>query len=730
MALKIPDAPGVVGSDIELRSPQMVSPVSNTPQFKVDFSGLQDAVGDVTKYYQGMVRDQTNTYMTAGKNEYLQHMRSYQDRIFEDNQGVKAQDLYARFIKPESDRWLEEKYGEPKDDGEVRIVDKELQKQFTNWVSTQQPHFINTSANYEQGEWDKYRKSVFTAQDNIAANLILNATSPETIQNGIIGFRENTYQENPGMDKDFIEQAIAAKVDASIVGHLNQVAETHPLKAYEELRTYKPIVDNLTDASKKQVMETIRKCYKNIGIDEYAHADVGDGGSTGYATNSAILQELFEKDWKEAQAEIISKGKERAAALRKTQAGQRDAVVNLATDKLLKARNESEFADAMTDFYAADPAGANAYIKAHDSFVANQQDVQTLGDSFDKVEKVDERLQSLGEELMRRKIKENFEDYLPTMSERSPLSAITDPLRVIGETLGITEKGSTSDALVDEALDRQPKGAWRKEITDAELNKIVDSIVDEEGEWNRYRVEAAARVWATSNRRQNQMPQYKELATRISSGEIRAYDVKSMGDLDYSIQQSLMTLVKNNNDFIDTKNDLKNVGVDLDKVMQQNGIDAQYNNLDVASQNLMKRNIVYEINAYKARNNGMLPDEDVVNGIALRVQKNSVSPMMALVQDTVLAENMASENLTEAQRLELGVRESMKWDYNKPNKRGLSDQIERAESTIDRLSNSSRLNRDERQYIKQNKAYLTNLLQAGDMAGMVNFIALATQGGF
>ena len=732
MAIKIPEAPNIVGSDIELRSPQMVSPVSNTPQFKVDFSGLQESVGDVAKYYQGMVRDQTNTYMTAGKNEYLQHMRSYQDRIFEDHQGSQAKDLYARFIKPESDRWLEEKYGEPKDDGQIRIVDKELQKQFTNWVSTQQPHFINNTANYEQREWDKYRNSVFTAQDNIAANLILNATSPETIQNGINAFRQNTYDANPGMDKDFIEQAVSAKVDASIVGHLNQVAMTEPLLALQQMNTYKPIVENLTDASKKQVMETIRKCYDNLGIDDYAHAKIGDGGNIGYAANTTWLEQVYGKDWKEAQARIISKGKERAEALKKTQAGQHDDIINLATDKILNARNNIEFSEGIRDLYAADPESANAYLKAHDSFVANQQDLLTLGDSYyERVEKVDERLQGIGEDIMRSKLRKTLdEEPAGIMSTPFGLGAIADAARVVGEKLGITEKGSTRKAEVEEALNRQPKGAWRKEITAADLNNIVDDIVADEGEWNRDKVEAAVRVWDTSNRRQDQMPQYKELAAKISNGEIRAYDVSSMGELDYPIQQSLMALIKNNNDFVDTKNDLKSTGVDLDKVMQSNGIDAQYNNLDVASQNLLKRNIVYEVNAYKARNNGMLPDADVVNGIALRVQKNSVSPMMALLQDTVLAENMASENLTEAQRLELGVRESLKWEYNKPSKRGLTDQLGRAESTIDRLSNSSRLNRDERQYIKQNKAYLTTLLQAGDLAGMVNFMALATQGGF
>lgn len=720
MAIRIPDAPNIVGADTELRSPSMVNPVQERFQGKVDFSGLQEDIGDVTRYYQGMVRDQTNTYLTDGKNEYFQHMTSYQNKVFQDHQGKNAVDLYAQYIKPESNKWLKEKFGDPKDDGEVRIVDEELKNQFSSWVDSQQPHFITSTANYEEREWDKFRQTAFEARDNTAANLILNATSPVTIQNGINAFRENTYTANPGMDKDFIEQAIASKVDASLVGHLNQVALTKPMRAFRELNTYQPITDNITEKSKLEVMETIRKSYKNIGIDEAAHYEANDGGSIGMIENDEALALIFGPDKvAEVKAEMRSKSSERAAALRKLQQGQKEHATNMAVDKVRSARTDMEFADAMKDWFAVDEESANSFVAARDSWLANQQDVRTAGIGMnERIGKIAERAKEFAPETYDEKTQER-------------INIASGVVKGIAGTFGVSPR------FLDDKIEETTGAAFQeyatkevKELKDSDVNAIVEDMVAEEGELNRPRIEAAMRLYKTSLKRQNQMPRYKELATRISNGEIRAYDSSLMGDLDYPVQEQLMDLIHNNNQYLDTKKDLKNAGIDLDKVITDNGIDAQYNKLDIASQNLLKRNIVYEINAAKARNQGAMPDEETINGIALRVQKNSVSPIMGLLQDTALAENMSAENLTPAQRLELGVRESVKWEYNKPDKKTLSNQIQRAESTIDRLSNSDRLNEDEQQYIKQNKAYLVTLLQAGDLAGIVNFIGLATQGGF
>lgn len=701
MAIKIPDAPNIVNSDIELRSPQMVEPVTNIPRFAVDFSNLQKSVGDITSYYKEMARDQTETYFTDIKNDYLQHMTSYQNDLFQKKQGKFATDLYAQFVKKESDAWLADKIGAPKDDGKIRVSDPEIQKRLSEWVDSQQPHFINSTANYEEREWDKYRESVFKARDNAAANLILNATSDITMQNGIEAIRTNAYAQNPGLDKDFIEQAIASKVDASLVGHLTNVAQTDPMRAYRELTTYEPVVNNLTAPSREKVMENIRKSWKTMGIDEFAHHQIGEGGSTGMVMNEVMLGDIFGRDnVAEVKAEMISKGEERAAALRKTQQGQQAVVINAAMGEILSARTDADFAQGVRDLYAASPDAANAIVASRDAYLANLQDLQNAGlGANDRIKKIDEQMKYLGDDAARAKL----------IAAGVPESEVESSLQKASKLAGKKLSG---------------------DIDEAKLQKVIDNLVADEGEYNRFRVEAAARMWKTSMKRQDQMPRYKELAARIGSGEIRAYDPVLMGDLDWPIQVQLSNLIENNNNLIETKKDLLNAGVNLDKVISDNGIDAQYDKLDVASQNLLKRNIVYEINAAKTRNQGITPDEYAINGIALRVQKNSVSPMMGLLQDTALAENMSADTLTDAQRLELGIRESMKWEYNKPAKRSLSDQQSRAEATIDRLSNSSRLNEDEQQYIKQNKAYLVSLLQAGDLAGLVNFIGLATQGGF
>lgn len=733
MALKIPEAPGIVSSDIEMRSPHMVSPVSETPNLsKVDFSDVQREVGDVTKYYQDMVRDQTNTYMTALKTAYFEHMTNTQNDVFQERQGKDATDLYARFLKPESDKWLKDRFGDPKDDGEIRIADKKLQDEFTQWVISQQPHFISSTANYEEREWDKFRTTAFQSRDTALANMVMNATSPETIQNAIDGFVQNTYQANPGMDEDSIKQTATAKIDTSLLAYVNKKAETKPITAFYNLRDWEPLDKNMTAISKQQALETIRKSYLNIAIDEQAKFNAKIGGSVGMTNNWQTIGLIFGDDKiKQTQAEILSKAQEKATAYEKQMQGQKDVMMNGVMQDVLSARNEDEFERALMNVQQVDDEAGRSILNAHNSFVATQQAYDSLNfDASGMITDIEETMKPIGTE---REVSAR-EDFVKNLEGRG---LEEHGLEAFKYTLGIQERPGAD---VRETIKRVMPGTkfmgettvkdWRKHITQEDLDKAAAGLTDKYGSWNKEKLQAAAYVWKDSMKKQDQMPRYKELSGRISSGEIQSYDASLMGDLDWAIQQQLLYQIKTNNEYLDTKRTLKDIGVDLDKVAQDTGTDAQYSGLDVGSQNLLKRNFVYEVNSYKATHSGALPDEEACQGIMYRVQKNSRSPAMAMLQDVALAENLSSENLTDDQRYEMAVRESLKWDVNKPAKRGLSDQLSRAEDAIDRLANSTRLSRSERNYIKINRAYLVPMLQAGDIVGIANFIGLATQGGF
>lgn len=698
MALKIPEAPSIVGGDEVLRSPGMVEPIKNTPTFKADFGDLQKEVGGVTQYYKSMVHDQTVTYMTGLKNDYLQHMTSYQNDIFQKHQGSQAVDLYAQYIKKESDNWLADRYGEPKDDGKIRIADAELQKQFSSWVESQQPHFINTSANYEEREWDKYRESAFKARDNNLSQMILNADGPVTIQNAIQGFIENSYAQNPGLDKDYINQAAAAKINTSIEGRLINEAGTMPIKAFEELTSYEPVVKYLKTDSREKVLETIRKSYKNIAIDELAKAKLGIGGSISMATNEDMIAQIYgSAEVAPVVAEIESKSEERKASIQKQQQGQKDRMINLAMERVLNARTEEEFEQGLMDVHNVDPDAALSMLQSKNSNMAHDMDMQTLG--------IDAK------------------EFIDTVDSKYPLHM--DAVQKMITQGGMSEKEARS---VVDTLRKAGKLPKEEKSQEQVAQEIVQEIVDEKGEWNRAKAEAAVRVWQQANDMKSQMNTYKDLSDRISSGEIQSYNNDLMGNLDWSIQKQLLQQIKVENEYLNTKRALGDVGVNLDSVAKN--ADEQYSKLDVGSQNLLKRNFVYEVNTYKAQHGGTLPDEEACAGIMARVQKNSMSPEMMIAQDVALQQNLAAGTLTDEQRYQLATNEKWKWEYNKPEKRALSDQQKRAESYIDKLVSSDRLTAAERQYIKINKAYFIPLVQSGDLTTIANFIGLAKQGGF
>lgn len=697
MALKIPDAPNIVGGDEVLRSPSVISPVTNTPNFSVDFSGLQKDVGDAAQYYKSMVHDQTVTYMTGLKNDYLQHMTSYQNDVFQRHQGNQAVDLYAQFIKKESDNWLADRYGEPKDDGKVRIADAELQKQFSAWVESQQPHFINNSANYEEREWDKYRESAFKARDTSLAQMIVNADGPVSIQNAIQGFIENSYAQNPGLDKDYINQAAAAKIDSSIQSRLITIAGENPESAFRELTTYEPVVQYLKADSKEKVLETVRKSYKNIAIDELAKYKAGTGGSYGMVLNENLIAQIYgSSEVPEVVAEIESKAEERKTAIQKQQQGQKDRMMNVAMDGVVNARTDEDFEQALMNVYNVDNEAAISMLNAKNTNMAHEVDMQTLGiDAKEYIDDVDSKYllhQNATEKLIQQ---------------------------------GISEDDAKKSVEILQKAGKLPKSEKTKEQI---AQEVIQDIVDEKGEWNRAKAEAAVRVWQQANDMKSQMNTYKELSARISSGEIQSYNNALMGNLDWAIQKQLIQQIRVNNDYLNTKRALGEVGVSLDSVAKN--ADEQYAKLDISSQNLLKRNFVYEVNNYKNQHGGTLPDEEACAGIMSRVQKNSMSPEMKIAQDVALQQNLAAGTLTDEQRYDLATAEKWKWEYNKPEKRGLSDQQKRAESYIDKLVSSDRLSAAERQYIKVNKAYFIPLVQSGDLTTIANFIGLAKQGGF
>lgn len=716
MSVKIPEAPNIIGGEAVTRSPDIIRPVSEIPHFSVDFSGLQESIGDVGRAYQKMVEDQNTTYMNAVKVEYNKHMGEYQQQIFDKHQGKDAMYLYDRYIKPESNKWVSNLFGEPKDDGQIRISDKKLQQQFSDWVLTQQPTYINNSAVYGQREYEKWRQSVWEQQNNTAANMILNAESNITIQNGINLIRTTEYDMNPGMDQRNIEMSAAAKVETAISAYVNKRAVKDPYGALLVLDNDEVIASNLSEATKEKLKPGIRSSYKAMAESEYADWVYSDGakGSIGMLTPSTIEQVFGVTSEREVNgiiAEIKAKGKEKADAIKKQEAGVVAADTLRATNMLLEARTQDEKTQAMRNLFAINPTAANSLADAEVRSLAVQQAVDVLGPDMESIMK-------------------DFNDAVGTTTgEATPEfleAALKDTLGSSGEVLYQT---------IEFAKKYVPGGQWfdikqeAKPVTSSDASVAIKDMVSQ-GRLTEEQAGAVFRVWEEASNRQAHMGAYKDISTRIASGEIQAYDPALMGDLPSAMQTQLLMQMKVQGEYYNTVRDLEKADIKLDSVIKDTGADAQYANLDIDSQNMLKRGIVLEVNKYKALHSGQLPSKEELEGMIYRVQKNSISPEMMVIQNIADVENYSADSLTDAQRYNLATYKSASAEYNKPQKRGLADQVKRAESAIDSLSHSSELSASERMFVLTNKEYFVRLLQAGDITTIANFLGLAKQGGF
>lgn len=723
MSVKIPEAPNIIGGEAVTRSPDIIRPVSEIPHFSVDFSGLQESIGDVGKAYQKMVEDQNTTYMNAVKVEYNKHMGEYQQQIFDKHQGKDAMYLYDRYIKPESNKWVSNLFGEPKDDGQIRISDKKLQQQFSDWVLTQQPTYINNSAVYGQREYEKWRQSVWEQQNNTAANMILNAESNITIQNGINLIRTTEYDMNPGMDQRNIEMSAAAKVETAISAYVNKRAVKDPYGALLVLDNDEVIASNLSEATKEKLKPGIRSSYKAMAESEYADWVYSDGakGSIGMLTPSTIEQVFGVTSEREVNgiiAEIKAKGKEKADAIKKQEAGVVAADTLRATNMLLEARTQDEKTQAMRNLFSINPMAANSLADAETQTLALEQAVDVLGPNRDA-------------------IMNDFKKSLPMEAFGEEYATAEWRGELVRESLGLNDETDITMRIRPTELAAKYPNEFRidvnkikpKKVDDADATVVLNDMVSQ-GRITQEQADAAFRIWKEAENRKAHMDQYKEITTRIASGEVQAYDPSLMGGLPSAMQIQLLNQMRVQGEYAKTKKDLDAVDIKLDSVIKGTGADAQYDRLDISSQNMLKRGIVQEVNKYKLTHSGQLPSKEELEGMVYRVQKNSISPEMMVVQNIADLENFSSDELTDAQRYNLAAYKTVTAAYNKPEKRSLSEQVERAEAAADSLARAEGLSAAEHMYVLTNKEYFVRLIQAGDVTQIANFLGLAKQGGF
>lgn len=279
MAIKIPDAPGIIGSEPVLRQGANLRGVSTIPDFSINTSAEREMLNDVGKAWALFEEDQNATYMTAWKSDFTQFASATATKIKNGHKGRAATNLYARQggFKDQVDKWVEDRLGPDKNDGKLRIANKALKQRALAWVDSQKSSWISHFANYEASEYDKYRTTAFEANDQANANLVLNAMSDEEIGNAIEGMFQTAKWQYQGMDPRYISNVAGKKADEAVAAYVRTMIPSDPYSAAVRVQNidgnWKNASGALTSTTRAKLMKEIQDSYIKNGANNYALAD-------------------------------------------------------------------------------------------------------------------------------------------------------------------------------------------------------------------------------------------------------------------------------------------------------------------------------------------------------------------------------------------------------------------------------------------------------------------------
>lgn len=373
MAIQIPDAPNIIGSEPVLRSPDQVNGTTLTPQFKVDSKAEREVVGAMGDLLADVNQTRIDTYMTQASLWWTENMNKRIREITDPVTGIKgknAMDLYVTQIRPYAKQLTDELTGAPKNDGVVRIANPQLQTAFKKWVDGQLPNYNAQIARYEGQELAKWNESTFDAREEQITNGLLNATTePE-----IVGYSQSMLDLNRvryrGYNPDRITQLAAAKVDAAVASNI-KAQITNDVEAGRTAFLKPQVQGVLSSKSKAEIQQLITKQYVGqtsarggeelaSGSNEKLRAMTSDENMRLYLfTDDPIKIEATRK-------EIYSNAKTRSDALTEKSVGVREQIAaNLGTE-LSNAQTEDELLAVHQKIAEFDPRWADQIARARD----------------------------------------------------------------------------------------------------------------------------------------------------------------------------------------------------------------------------------------------------------------------------------------------------------------------------------------------------------------------------
>lgn len=276
MALKIPDAPNIVGGQPVLRQPQQLQPGKERFNVKLDFSGMNAAIKDTASVLAEYEQRKEDIYLGECKRRFTENMNDKQAQLKGKYKGLDANnDLYGNYLAPYADDLIEDITGAPKDDGKLRIANPVLQQKFRDWANMQMPSYQSNMLAYAARELEEGNKSIIEARLNQANQIVAGAeraTSAQELGVAYEAYKDIASSANPGMDPMYINQQAARYADAAVTAKINALAKTKPLDALDWLVNDESAQSALSSGSKASIRSNIIEGWKDVGSAERANS--------------------------------------------------------------------------------------------------------------------------------------------------------------------------------------------------------------------------------------------------------------------------------------------------------------------------------------------------------------------------------------------------------------------------------------------------------------------------
>ncbi len=269
MAIKIPDAPNIVGTQPVLRQPDMINGVSERPNLRVDLSAPMQAVKDVGDMYASFVDQQTETLMGAACNQFSHDVMQEEERLKANNKGIYANNLYAR-LEEKATAVLDDITGEPKDDGRIRIANPALRKRFRDWASRQMPAYQSRMTHYTATELDKANKEITENGIKLVNNMVANATTGSELQAASEEYNRAARLSAPGMPQGYQRAEAARMMDEALLNKMNTIAKTDIKKAINLYSQVPEIGAGMSSTSEAAWLKTMQDNFVAQGGSEIA----------------------------------------------------------------------------------------------------------------------------------------------------------------------------------------------------------------------------------------------------------------------------------------------------------------------------------------------------------------------------------------------------------------------------------------------------------------------------